>query len=143
MTAKYSRLVSQIAGSLVIGSGMVLLVACAHKPPTGALPDIPVNIIFDAENCPEGVNPAKAIDVSKAAGQRIVWQAVDGGGEPVDKRYQIYFDPFKGRPLKSNSHGYLRSPKVESGTPVNVEYKYSIEGQECKRDALDPRFRLF
>ena len=63
-------------------------------------------------------------------------------GDKKDETYEIFIDPFKGSPMKSNSHGRKRSPKISADSPVGVEYKYSIVGDDCTVPALDPRFLL-
>jgi hypothetical protein len=124
---------------IIAGCAALLVTACSPAPRVAKLPDIPVNIVFDG-NCPVAVQPPTPVDVSKAADQRIKWQSVNGAGEPIDREYEIFFDPFKGSPLKSNAKGFRRSPKISGETPVNVEYKYSVRGKGCDKDAYDPRF---
>ena len=122
--------------------GTVLLVGACASQTKNMLPDVPVNIGFDDSNCPTAVDPNTPVTVDKETNQRIVWQAVDKQGNPIDERYEIYFDPFKGRPLHANSKGHLRSPRFDSRTPVGVEYKYTIVGDRCLDKPLDPRFRI-
>lgn len=122
---------------------IALFTACGSQPTSDNRPgDIPVNIVFDDSHCPIAVDPSKPFDVSKSKGQHIAWQAVNKAGKPVDERYEIFFDPFKGNPIKARSHGSVRSPKISGSSPINVEYKYSIRGEKCERGALDPRFRI-
>ena len=128
---------------LVLLAALATLAACGSNPPRPSMADVEVKIVFDAAKCPVAVDPPTAIDVSKSADQRIAWQAVQqAGGGDLDTRYEIFFDPFKGRPLKSNKKGYKRSPKIDGSTPTNVEYKYSIRGEKCSGEAYDPRFRV-
>jgi hypothetical protein len=44
--------------------------------------------------------------------------------------------------MKSNGQDRKRSPKIFADSPVGVEYKYSIVGDDCTGPALDPRFLL-
>ena len=137
-----NRFYLRVRISLTCVGLLALFTACGSHQVNNALPDIPVQIVFDDSHCPVAVVPDKPFDVSKQADQRIVWQAVDKKGNFVDERYEIFFDPFKGTPLRSRSQGSKRSPRVSGDSPVNVEYKYSIRGEDCDGPALDPRFRL-
>ncbi|MFK8048465.1 MAG: hypothetical protein AB8B81_08530 [Halioglobus sp.] len=128
--------------SLLLVVMPALFAACGSHHVVDNSRDITVKIVFDDAHCPVGVIPEKSIDVSKQADQRILWQAVDKKGNPVDERYEIFFDPFKGNPIRSRSHGSERSPRISADSPVDVEYKYSIRGEKCDGPALDPRFRL-
>jgi hypothetical protein len=128
--------------------GVAILVgACASNSKAqepDSIGDIPVSIQFDASGCPKKVTP-EIFDVDQ--GKRIVWQAVDKDGRNMDIRYEIYFDPFKGQPLKSDPKGRKKSPPFDRNAPATpppkgIEYKYSIVGEECKDEPLDPRFRL-
>ncbi len=121
---------------------VISLGACASQPgeeEMDPLVDIPVYITFDGDSCPVKVVP-ETFDITSA--KRIVWQSVNASGEHIDMVYSIYFDPFKGRPLKSNPHGRKKSPPFDKKTPENVYYKYSIVGERCEDKPLDPRFRF-
>lgn len=127
----------------VIFFGMLaLFTACGSHHVDNSSKDISVQIVFDDSHCPIAVIPDKGIDVSKEADQRIAWQAVDKQGKSVDERYEIFFDPFKGNPIRSRSHGSKRSPRISADSPIDVVYKYSIRGEKCDGPAFDPRFRL-
>ncbi len=84
----------------------------------------------------------KGANISKADDQRILWQSINSAGEPVKADYWLFFDPFKNGHLKSNGRGFRKSPKISSDAPTGVEYKYTIEGQDCKAKPFDPRFFL-
>jgi hypothetical protein len=137
-----------VLAGLVLASATIFLVACvshqnAETTHTMACNDVPQNggdhdvkIMFDANGCPDSVDQEE-FDVEKS--KRIVWQSVDPEGKTPD--YEIYFDPFKGNPLKSNGKGNRKSPPFKSCSPPGV-YKYTIVGTSCAGDPLDPRFRL-
>lgn len=57
-------------------------------------------------------------------------------------KYEIFFDPINGAPLKSGGNGRLKR-KMDSDAPW-VEYKYSIlrDGCDATTDTFDPRFRV-
>ena len=118
------------------------LVACVGQQTTSTVKDIPVKIVFDENKCPVRVDPNTGVNISKAADQRILWQSVNEAGNPIPEDYWIFFDPFKNGHLKSNGQGFKKSPKISSDAPTGVEYKYTIEGQDCKTAPLDPRFFL-
>ena len=122
----------------------LLLGGCA--PLTQSGPDtqnIPVNIPFDSAGCPGA--PA-AIEADK--GKRVVWQSVDAvTGDKINERYEIFFDPFVGRPQRSDRNGRLKSLPFDNNVPPTVglgkvEYKYTIVGDRCKDKPLDPRLWL-
>ena len=110
--------------------GVMLLSACTTDDPKSSKPDIPVNITFDETHCPTAVDPNNPT-VDKASNQRLAWQAVDAAGKIINEGFTIYFDPFKGGPLKANNKGFRRSPNFDPYTPVNVEYKYTVVGERC------------
>jgi hypothetical protein len=104
--------------------------------------DVNVNIEFDAAGCPQSVD-LDDFFVDKA--KRVIWQSVDADGNIFDQSYEIYFDPFKGQPLRSDNKGRRKSPPFDTGAPATAEgiqYKYSIVGDNCKHAPYDPRFRL-
>ena len=139
-------------GSMLARTGLVgaalLMGACVSQ--TNARPpdckkikqtsDVYVQIQFE-EKCPKSVDKGAEggppFDVLTT--NRIIWQAVDSDGSIPS--YEIFFDPFKGGPLKSDIRGERKSPKFDSCSP-QVEYKYTIVGDECRSEPLDPRFRL-
>jgi len=99
-------------------------------------------ITFDALGCPTAVVPP-TIDVSKLAGDKVNWQAVDALGANIDDAdFVIYFDPFKGKSLDSKGKGSVTSPKIDSDTPTGVEFKYTIVGIGCPSSPLDPRIKI-
>jgi hypothetical protein len=130
----------------------VLVSSCASHygaQDTSVLPnDEFVYIKFDASGCPKDVNP-KNLDVDKS--KFVVWQSVEDPNDPdpvpVDADYQVYFDPFVGKPQKSNTNGWVRSLPFNSKVPptagtARVEYKYTIVGEKCEDTPLDPRITL-
>jgi hypothetical protein len=115
-----------------------LVGGCASAPKNVATTKN-VEITFNAQGCPTAVTPNTAIEISKSAGDKVKWQAVDSSGDDLGTDFDIYFDPFKGRPLNSNRKGRVQSPPIDSDTPVGVEFKYTIVGSECLASPLDPR----
>ena len=97
--------------------------------------DIPVTISFDGGGCPTGVNP-DYVQISKANGDKVAWQA-----QPANFDFDIYFDPFQGRPISSRG-GYVKSPPIDGRTPSNVEFKYTVVGANCPGRPYDPRIKI-
>jgi len=133
--------------SIALCGAAILMSACAtnyNAEPPNAVTDVEVDIQFDSKGCPKSVSKDDfLIDNAK----RVVWQSVDREGKKIDVIYEIYFDPFKGHPLKSNPQGRRKSPPFDGDAPATndetgITYKYSIVGQRCKDAPYDPRFRL-
>ena len=108
---------------------------------SGSLNDVTVTITFDSNGCPTGVSDA---DFTVTKAKWIIWQP-----KPEDVDFSIYFDPFKGKRNDAKKGEVKRKfakdapPRDDSANPDEViEYKYTIVGNDCKGDALDPRFRL-
>jgi hypothetical protein len=102
--------------------------------------DYPVQISFEG-SCPVSVQP-ESVDLSKAAGDKVVWQSYDENGNAIAIMYEVFFDPFKGKSIVSNSDGAAASKKVADDVPVNVEFKYTIYSLTCPDGPLDPRIRI-
>jgi hypothetical protein len=101
-----------------------------------------VSVTFSGAGCPESVSPA---DFLVENTKLVVWQSVNADGQPTKERYEIFFDPFKGQPHKSNGNGQLKSTPFDSNAPATasgIEYKYTIVGDRCPSAPLDPGFRL-
>jgi len=134
-----------VVGLVMVGS-MSLIAACAaqtdmqasncHKVAQKA--DFDVAIPFNEKGCP-GLPDKDNFEIDRD--KRIVWRAVDASGKLLDtQQFEIYFDPFKGDPLKTRN-GELKSNPFDSCSPKG-EYKYTIVGAGCEGDPRDPRFRL-
>ena len=140
-----ARLQRALPRYLVAACGaLVLLGGCAPLTKKGPPPEeVPVDIPFDSAGCPQTPD---AIDTDK--GKLIVWQSVDAvTGDKIGERYEIFFDPFVGRPQRSDRNGKLKSLPFERNVPPTVgpgkvEYKYTIVGDRCKDKPLDPRLWL-
>jgi hypothetical protein len=119
----------------------------APDPVTEDSPNKPVQIIFTGEPgemCPVRVLPEASLEVSKEK-NKVVWRAVNEQYEEISVQYEIYFDPFTGRPLRSFNDGSLTSPPFDKKTPVTtkgIEYKYTILGDDCPDKPLDPRITV-
>ncbi len=142
MKMDFNTLQSRCCATALLALACIGLTGCAQQKSAASVANIPVNIVFDSENCPVEVRPSSGVNISKAADQRILWQSINSAGEPIKADYWIFFDPFKNGHLKSNGKGFRKSPKISSDAPTGVEYKYTIEGQDCKAKPFDPRFFL-
>ncbi len=105
-------------------------------------------VYFDG-NCPSAVSNF-VVDADKAKNgnpaEQIVWQAVDENGEDDDtKVFTVYFHPFTtGAPIHANSgsNGKTNPPATVGNVPANVLYKYTIVGDGCTGQPLDPFIRV-
>jgi len=69
----------------------------------------------------------------------IIWRSHN----PSDAKYEIFFDPIKGVPLKSRRHGIVLA-KVDDNAPF-AKYKYGIVRDGCTPDVantFDPYIRV-
>jgi len=69
----------------------------------------------------------------------IVWRS----NNPSDAKYEIFFDPIVGVPLKAGGNGIIVR-KVDKDAPIG-DYKYSIVRKGCAANAantFDPRIRV-
>ncbi|MEJ2603860.1 MAG: hypothetical protein P8172_11290 [Gammaproteobacteria bacterium] len=109
--------------------------------------DYDVAIVFDADACPVEVRPNADVSCprnpDKSAicadrGRQIVWQSVNAADEPMSLGYEIFFDPFVGRPLDAGPTSGLVRATIRRDVPA-VEYKYTVVGDNCPDKPLDPR----
>jgi hypothetical protein len=147
---------SKVVPVMALFGTVALLGACAPNSTstqvatkcTNSPANVCIDIAFDSQGCPKSANPNGDnqpfyVENSK----RVIWQSVDNtpAANPIKAGYEIFFDPFKGQPHKSNGIGRVSAvfdPKAPS-TPAagpGIEYKYSIVGDSCKDKPHDPRF---
>ena len=110
----------------------------------GTTANYTVKVNFDANGCPTSVSPpATTCTVGTGfcvkKGRTVRWES-----DPEGNEFQIYFDPFVGRPYSSN-------PPDERTPPITVrrdsaigEYKYGVYGVGCSggNPVLDPAMRI-
>jgi hypothetical protein len=104
-----------------------------------------VTVNFDANGCPTTVSaPVLACSVGPAGfcvrrGQSIKWVS-----DASRNAFEIYFDPFVGRPY--DSHGTIEetSPLIIRADALPGEYKYGVFGVNCSgpNPVLDPPLRV-
>lgn len=69
----------------------------------------------------------------------IIWQS----DNPSNAKYEIYFDPIMGMPLKAGGNGRIVR-QIDDNAPL-AEYKYSIVRDGCtpnEQNTFDPRIRI-
>ena len=69
----------------------------------------------------------------------ITWQ----GNSPSNAKYEIFFDPIRGMPLKAGNDGSIKRP-IDENAPL-ANYKYSIVRDGCPPNAdntFDPHIRV-
>jgi hypothetical protein len=86
------------------------------------------------------------IDLSKSKKDTLKWTAMKTDVTPnvvYTGGYSIYFDPFKRGPKMEddNKDGVIESGHLHDDVPL-AEFKYTIVGDECLADPLDPRIRV-
>ena len=113
---------------------------------TASTPFYKITVNFDADDCPTSVTPPTQVGCSLTGGGICVerGRSVQWVGNPVGTAFEVYFDPFVGRP-------YISRGPDEKTTPVTVrrdtlpgDYKYSVFGTVCSgpNPVLDPAFRV-
>ena len=136
--------------AVIVATSLTGCVSDPHSPVVAKVADdVDIKIFLkplsneDPTLCPHDVDKHNP-DVWR--GKFVTWQTyVKTGGNEVktDYRYEIFFDPIQGSPLKSNSKGELKR-RIDGDAPP-AEYKYTIwdqvTGQEDHKCVpLDPRF---
>ena len=106
-----------------------------------------VTVNFDSDGCPTDVSPpsqptcaVKAEDgVCVNPGRAVQWVS-----NPAGTPFEIYFDPFVGRPYASHGPDEKTSPRVIRRDSMVGVYKYSVLGLDCSgaNPVLDPPIRV-
>jgi len=114
-------------------------------PATPAFYTLTVN--FDDNDCPTSVSaPAQPScdihadgGVCAKRGDLVMW-ASNPSGTP----FEVYFDPFVGRPYKSLPPQQQTSPKNIDMNSLEGKYEYSVWGKDCTgaNPVLDPPIRV-
>ena len=103
-----------------------------------------VTVNFDADNCPHDVTPPSTTcsvgtGFCPQRGRSVQWFS-----NPAGIPFEVYFDPFVGRPYASHGTDEKTSPVVIRRDTLPGEYKYSILGLHCRgpNAVLDPPLRV-
>ena len=106
------------------------------EPPTdGKLPD-DVKLLADGTPLADVKPPADLVCARR--GEAIVWVS-----KPAGTQFEVYFDPFVGRPYKSHPPDHTISVNVHEKS-MKGKYEYSVLGLDCKdgNAVLDPPIRV-
>lgn len=138
-------------GAACLAIVAVGLSACATYADRGAMiarigttSNYTVKVNFDASGCPTSVSPptttctvGTGFCVKK--GRSVQWES-----EPAGNPFQIYFDPFVGRPYSSNPPDERTPPIRVRRDSASGDYKYGVYGTACSGGSpvLDPAMRI-
>lgn len=92
------------------------------------------SVTEDTTSC---VLPGTAFCVGRS--DFIIWRS----NNPSDAKYEIFFDPIKGMPLKAGRHGIILRA-IDANAPL-ADYKYSIVRDGCAPNldnVYDPHIRV-
>ncbi len=132
-------LASSVAACTVAGGGRTIA-------RTGGVVNYEIVIEFDEFGCPTGVVQPLTCALPTPAGFCVApAQTIKWVSEPPGNGFEIYFDPFVGRPYSSNPPLETTPPYVIRPDTLDGEYKYGVFGVGCTSpgDAvLDPTFRV-
>jgi hypothetical protein len=120
-------------------------------PRTRSAPFYTINVTFDADNCPTSVAPVSseacpgppplpAQGICVRPGRAVQWVSV-----PAGVPFEVYFDPFVGRPYPSRPPDETTRPVVIRNDTMDGDYKYSVLGVVCRdpdKAILDPAIRV-
>ena len=139
--------------SVLVGILTTMIASGCASPDTAQLvartktvADYTVTINFE-NGCPKEVKPPSqpSCDVGEDGGLCAKrGKAVEWVSEPAGTPFQIYFDPFVGRPYTSHGKEEKTSPVVVRRDSMKGVYKYSVLGLACSgaNPVLDPPIRV-
>ena len=140
-----SVMLAVLAAALASGCASTDTTRLVAKTVTTA--NITVTIKFDADSCPTEVVPPPQggciVDPQGfciGQGRSVKWVS-DPSGTP----FELYFDPFVGRPYKSRGPDETTPPILLQRGAMPGIYKYSVLGLACTDDSkaiLDPPIRV-
>ena len=106
-----------------------------------------VTVNFDSDDCPMDVSPPSQPACAVKADNGICvnpGRAVQWVSNPAGTPFEVYFDPFVGRPYASHGPDQKTSPLVIRRDSMVGVYKYSVFGVDCSgaNPVLDPPIRV-
>jgi hypothetical protein len=105
-----------------------------------------VTITFDSNGCPTSVTPPSQPSCTLPDDGLCVnpGKAVQWVSKPAGTAFEVYFDPFVGRPYVSHGTDEKTSPVVVRVGSLAGDYKYSVLGVVCTGadPVLDPPLRV-
>ena len=108
-----------------------------------------LTVNFDDNGCPTSVSPPPSQESSCGVhtdgglcakrGDLVMWVS-----NPAGTKFEVYFDPFVGRPYKSLPPQQKTSPKNIDMDSMKGKYEYSVWGNNCSgaNPVLDPPIRV-
>ncbi len=147
------RNATAVAGSrtmLIVAAGLILA-GCAPMQShqlarTTSKVDYLVTVNFNTNGCPVSVSPPATTCVSGTGFCVGRAKSIKWASSPEGNAFQIYFDPFVGRPYSSHGPNEATAPVIIRRDTLLGEYKYGVFGVNCKgseADAvLDPPLRV-
>lgn len=79
--------------------------------------------------------------------KKVVWRAEKADGNAFTDGFSLYFSPFDQMP--DGKTGFVESAAIPRDFVTlirrqgyDVEFKYTVVGDDCRRDPLDPRMRV-
>lgn len=139
--------------SVFVGILTTMIASGCASPDTARLvartkttPFYTVTINFDSDGCPTSVTPPSQPSCTLPAdglcanpGKAVQWVS-----SPAGTPFEVYFDPFVGRPYSSRPPDEKTNPVVVRVGSMEGDYKYSVLGVICTgaNPVLDPPFRV-
>ena len=141
---RLSVLVGILTAMIVSGCASPDTARLAARTKTTAFYTVTIN--FDGDGCPTSVSPPSQPLCTLPADGLCVnpGKAVQWVSEPAGTAFEVYFDPFVGRPYGSHGLDEKTSPVVIRVGSMAGDYKYSVLGVTCKGPdpVLDPPLRV-
>ena len=139
--------------SVLVGILITMIVSGCASPDTARLVArtkttafYTVTIKFDSDGCPTSVAPPSQPSCSLPANGLCAkpGKAVQWVSSPAGTPFEVYFDPFVGRPYSSHTPDEKTSPIVVRRGSMAGDYKYSVLGVVCTGadPVLDPPLRV-
>ena len=138
--------------SVLVGILTTMIASGCASPDTARLvarttttPFYTVTINFDGDGCPTSVVPPVQVCTLPAGGICVnPGKAVQWVSNPAGTPFQVYFDPFVGRPYSSHGTDEKTSPVIVRRDSLAGDYKYSVLGVACTgaNAVLDPPIRV-
>jgi hypothetical protein len=102
-----------------------------------------VTVNFDDNKCPVSTSfegQLEGVPLLQADVDHIRWIS-----NPEDIKFEVFFEPFRGQPIKSNAKGVTNKKKTMKADDLPLtDYKYIIWNKnDCADAPLDPNFRVF
>ena len=146
--SRTGRRLSVLVGILttMIASGCASSDTARLVARTKTVADYTVTILFE-NGCPKKVEPPSqpSCELHDDGGLCAnPGKAVEWVSEPAGTPFEVYFNPFVGRPYHSHGPDEKTSPIVVRRGSMEGNYKYSVLGVACEdgNPVLDPPIRV-